>query len=287
MKTYLLSQEEIKKYPSSDFGTISQFNIFQKEFITENSITFNYNNFQHYFFTSHFPCDNHFTLDKGEILEEKVGQTVSRLARNHKFTRAVAEAYTLVTGKSFSPSGLVSKDWFKEFNKTRKTINFNFKNNYLDFKNKLKLIINATETAKNLSSVKVNVFCSAEFFTNLIDHKNINQLYKTHNPSKTALEHCFRRSFEMDNVQFYEMRDQYNGAPVIPCGEAYAIPTNTEHFKVYFSPLKVSLNTPKPSLGEEMYITINTEGNYTQVESESNYVHVLYRPDLVVQLTSN
>jgi hypothetical protein len=83
------------------------------------------------------------------------------------------------------------------------------------------------------------------------------------------------------------MRDSYAGQRLIPANKAYMVPTGTDAFKTYFSPANRFglVNT----LGEEVYMfeSADAKGTKIEIETESNFVNALLRPQMVVEFTTS
>jgi hypothetical protein len=263
----------------------------------------------HTFAVPHFPYDDAISpsdiqgkraygaVSEAETLEAVRTRKLERIRQNHAWTLEYARANTIVAGTAYAPNNTVVQDWNAEFGITRSTVDFTFGTSTADMvtaiENTIALIQN---NGGSISMSGVVALCSTEFFSALIKHASIKTAYQyfqsTQDPLRTRLAAGgsavpMHREFYHAGIRFIEMRDSYAGSRLIPAGQAFAVPTGTEIFKTYFSPANRFglVNT----LGEELYVfeTQDVKGTKIEIESESNHISALLRPELVIQLSTS
>jgi hypothetical protein len=260
----------------------------------------------HTFAVPHFPYDDYISPQdlqgkraygsmNVETLELVRTRKMERIRQNHAWTLEYARAKAIVAGTVYAPNGTVSQDWNAEFGVTRLTVDFTLGTSTTD-------VIGAIEqgTARiqdyafGETVTGTVVLTSPEFFAKLISHAAVKTAYQYYmagnqQPLRDRLGgFSMHRTFEFGGTKFIEMRDTYAGQRLIPTGEAYMVPLGTSTtFKTYFSPANRFglVNT----LGEQVYLfeTQNLSGTRIDLESESNFVNALLRPNLVVKFFSS
>lgn len=225
---------------------------------------------------------------------------MERIAQDHAWTLEAARAQALTLGTAYAPNGTVTQNWFTEFGKTQTAINFAFSSSTTDVLGTIETVIAAIQDNGGMISLSgIVVLCSPQWFAPLISHattKTAFQYYtSTQSPLRDRLANtgaalnslAMHREFQYGGVRFIEMRDAYNGVPLIPVNTAVAVPTGTPFFKTYFSPANRFFLTN--TLGERQYMfeTPSTDGTEIKIDTESNHISALLRPELVIALTKS
>lgn len=261
----------------------------------------------HTFAVPHFPYDDaispqdlqgkraYGSASDAETLDAVRARKMERIRQNHAWTLEVARAQAITAGTVYAPSGTVVQDWNTEFGVTRKSVDFLLGTAGTEVNEKVNEGITHIVTNANGETVTGTVvLCSATFFTKLIKHASVKSAYQyyssTQEPARQRLGGAMtmHREFIHGGTRFVEMLDNFNGTALIPDGKAYMLPTGTQNaFKTYFSPANRFglVNT----LGEQVYMFESADGKGTkiEIESESNFVNALLRPQLVVEFTSS
>lgn len=258
------------------------------------------------FSLTHHPLDDYVTpqdiadkrkfgADLAETEADVIARKLARIRRNHAITLEAARAHTIVTGQQFAPNGTVASDFYSVFGITRKQIDFVLGTSTTDILSKIEEgIAHIQDNVMDGSVVDdVVVLCSPEFFGKLINHAKVQNAYQfyssTQEPLRNRLGTGLYRRFNYGGVEFVEYRGSYNGARLIPAGEAYALPRGVEDAAVtMFGPANKmdAVNTA----GEEAYVWTyrSPKGDKIEIESESNFINILRRPASVVKMiTSN
>ncbi len=261
----------------------------------------------HTFAVPHFPLDDFISpkdvqgiraygkTNEAETLAAVRERKMERLRRNHAWTLEAARAQALTAGTVYAPNGTVSQDWYAEFGKTKTSVNFAFSTSTTDIIGKVESVIAAIQdnAGQYGSTVTGVVFlCSPAFFNGLINHAKVQNAYQYYTSTQEPLRQrlggntTMHREFNYAGARFVEMRDAYNGVPLIPANTAVAVPTGTDAFKTFFAPAERFglVNT----MGEQLYLfeTADQKGTKIELESESNFVNALLRPELVIGCTN-
>jgi hypothetical protein len=259
----------------------------------------------HTFAVPHFPYDDaispqdlqgkraYGSASEAETLEAVRTRKMERIRQNHAWTLEFARAQALTAGTVYSPNGTVSQDWYAEFGVAKKTVNFALGTAGTEVLAKIEEgIAHIQDNTGGESVTGTVVLCSPEFFAALIIHPSVKAAYQyyasTQEPMRQRLGGSFamQRRFVHGGTEFVEMRDTYAGQRLLPVDKAFMVPTGTQNaFKTYFSPANRFglVNT----LGEQVYMfeSADTKGTKIEIESESNFVNALLRPQLVVEFS--
>lgn len=232
--------------------------------------------------------------DNADTEAEVVARKLERIRRNHAITMEAARAYALTTGAIYAPNGTVVDNYYTSFGITRKEVDFVLGTSTTELTLKIEEVIAHIQDNQLSGEVMSNVvvLCSPEFFGKLITHATIKDAYKyytsTQEPLRQRLGSGLYRRFVHGGVEFIEYRGSYNGTRLIPVGDAYALPMgSSDTFISYFSPAnKLSLvNT----LGQEVYAFQyrDPKDEGLLLQTESNQLHLVRRPQTVVRLYSS
>ena len=267
----------------------------------------------HTFAVPHFPLDDAITpkdlqaksaydnFNEVEQLEAVRQRKLIRLRQNHDWTLNKARAQALFSATAYAPSGTVSQNWNTEFGVTRTAVDFTFGTTTIDVLSKIELVIQATQDGMGGNGIFGGIIApvSTGFFNKLIIHPSVQAAYKYAQSNLAGLDPTrgrlstdgspmqMGREFYFGGVTFREVRDSYNGTSIVTTDEGVSVPTGSEMFKTYFAPAERFglVNTA----GEQLYVFEQAEPNNTKIvlESESNHISALLRPQAVVRLHSS
>lgn len=232
---------------------------------------------------------------EADTLANKRTEKMNYIRRAHARTLEIARAQAIVSGTVYAPSGTVVQNWNTEFGITRTTVAFTFSNTTQLIQAKIEAIIAAVQDNAGMTDFTGIVgLCSPGFFAALIAHASVQTAYTYYASTQDLLRSrqaaggsatAMHRTFDFGGVHFVEMRDSFNGTPLITANEAFFVPTGTDAFATYFGPANRfgMVNT----LGEQVYLFENaaTDGTAIELNSESNHVSALLRPELVIRAT--
>ena len=234
--------------------------------------------------------------DASETLANKRAEKMEYIRKAHARTLEVARAQAIVAGTAYAPNGTVTQNWYTEFGITRTVQSYALATSTTDLIAKVEGTIAAIQDNAGLTDMTGMVtLCSPGWFSQFIAHNSIRTAYtyfaSTQDPLRSRLaaggsNQAMHRTFDFGGMQFIEMRDSFNGTPLIPANEAYAVPLGTDMFKTYFSPANrfFSVNT----LAEQVYMfeSPDMNGSSISIETESNHISALLRPELCIKLTA-
>jgi hypothetical protein len=229
-----------------------------------------------------------------ETLDAVRARKMERIVQNHAWTLEYARAQALTAGTVYAPNGTVSQNWYTEFGVAKKTVDFLLGTAGTEVLAKIEEgIAHIQDNTQGENVTGVVVLCSPQFFAKLIAHAGVKAAYQYYSSTQEPLrqrlggDFAIQRVFEYGGARFVELRDSYAGNPLIPAGKAFMVPLGTSAFKTYYSPANRFglVNT----LGEKIYMfeSADNKGTKIEIETESNFVNALLRPQLVVEFTSS
>lgn len=254
----------------------------------------------------HFPMDDavkpedvqgkraYGSADQAETEAAVIARKLERIRMNHSVTLEAARAFAITNGAIYAPNGTVSGNFYTDFGITRKSIDFVLGTSTTDLNAKSEEGIAHIQDTIQSGEVVSNiiVLCSPAFFGKLINHATVKEAYKyytsTQEPLRNRLGSGVYRRFVHGGVEYIEYRGSYNGTALIPAGEAYMLPQGTsDMFRTYFSPANKFqfVNT----IGEQAYVFTYRAPTDSEIliQSESNFLNLIRRPQAVVQLTTS
>ena len=262
----------------------------------------------------HFPLDDYISpkdlqnksaydnFSEVEQLDAVRQRKLIRLRQNHDWTLNKARAQALFSSTAYAPSGTVVQNYDTEFNISRTAVDFVLGTSTTEVLAKIEIVIAAVQAGMGGNGVFNGIICPCDtaFFNKLIAHASVKAAY-TYAQNISAGNDPMRgrlatngsplpmgREFYFGGITFKEVRDSYNGTSIVTASEGVAVPTGSDMFKTYFGPCERFglVNTQ----GEKMYVFEQAETNGTKItlESESNHLSALLRPQAVIRVhTSN
>jgi hypothetical protein len=232
--------------------------------------------------------------DQSETEAAVIARKLERIRRSHAATLEAARCFAITTGAIYAPNGTVAGNYYTDFGVTRKEVDFVLGTTSTDVLGKSEEAIAHIQdnilSGENVSNV--TVLCSPGFFGKLIKQAGVKEAYKyyssTQEPLRQRLGSGLYRRFTHGGVEYIEYRGSYNGAVLIPAGDAYAMPLGTsDMFISYFSPANKFdfVNT----IGEEAYAFTfrDPKGSQIEIQTESNFLNLVRRPQALVRLFSS
>lgn len=267
----------------------------------------------HTFAVPHYPADDFISpkdlqaksaydnFNEVEQLDKVRQRKLLRLRQNHDWTLNKARAQALFSATAYAPSGTVVQDWNSEFSVTRTAVDFAFATTTIEILAKIELVIQAVHDGMGGNGVFSGIIipCDSTFFNRLITHVSVKAAW-TYAQANQAGQDPIRgrlasggsvmpngREFFFGGVTFREIRDSYNGTSIVTSAEGVAVPVGSDMFRTYFAPAERFglVNT----LGEKMYAfeTAAANGTKIEIETESNHISALLRPQAVIRCWSS
>jgi len=231
--------------------------------------------------------------DNPDTTDAVIARKLERIRRNHAVTLEFARAQAITQGTVYAPNGTISGNFYTEFGVTRKEIDFVLGTATTNILGKSEEgIAHIQDNIMSGEAVSnIIVLCSPEFFAKLIDHASVKEAYKyyssTQEPLRQRLGTGIYRRFIHGSVEYIELRGSYNGQRLIPANEAYMLPQGTtDTFKTFFGPANRFSHVQ--TLGEPAYVWAfrNPTDTEITIQSESNFLNLVRRPQCVVKLTT-
>lgn len=230
--------------------------------------------------------------DAAETLAAVRARKLERIRMSHAWTLEAARCQALTAGTVYAPNGTVSVNWFTSFGVTQKAVDFVLGTATTDITAKIEEVIAHVQDNAGFggSATGVMALCSPEFFSKLIAHDSMKTAYQfyvsTQEPLRNRLggASTLYRRFQHGGVEFVEYRGSYNGSRLIPAGDAVFVPTGiSDLFVTYYGPANKFefANT----IGEQVYAFeySDPKGEKIEIETETNFINMLTRPQLVVR----
>lgn len=251
-----------------------------------------------------FPLDTRFTAaeiqdlreygtsDTPATLESRVMRSMQRIRNSHTVGYEKA-LYSALKGSSYSPSWLQGQyDYFAEFGVSalKKTFPIDFTVDAVDpritvEKQARKHII--TNAADNGDSYKVIALVGSGYFNSLITHPLVQAAYDSYPSESEPLRkrlggELINRSFDTSGVTYVE---DISGE--IADGDAWFLPMGiSTMFMAQYAPADSVLYAGE--VAQEMYVFLDESSHrVSKVETETGFIIVNTRPELVVQATGN
>lgn len=267
----------------------------------------------HTFAVPHFPLDDYISpkdlqnksaydnFNEVEQLDAVTLRKITRMRQNHDWTTNKARAQALFSGTVYAPNGTVVQDWNTEFGVTRTSVDFTFGTSTTQILSVIEQVIQAVQDGMGGNGIfdGIVIPCDTAFFNSLIKHPSVIQAYQYAQNLAAGLDPirgrltpgggplAKGREFYYGGVTFKEVRDSYNGTKIVTASEGVAVPTGSDMFKTFYSPAERFglVNT----MGETMYLFQQANPNQTQItlESESNHISALLRPQAVIRCYSS
>ena len=251
----------------------------------------------------HFPLDDgvkpedvqgkraYGSADQAETEAAVIARKLERIRMNHSVTLEAARAYAITSGAIYAPNGTVAGNFYTDFGVTRKQVAFDLSNAAINPLTKQREIVH--HIRDNIMSgempTEIVAICSSGFFDKYVDNAQVKEAYKFYTSTQEPLRNGTWDQFRHGSLTLIRYDGSYkdangNSVALIPADEAYFLPLGTaDSFKTYFSPAnKFDLAN---TLGEQAYIFeyADGKGSKIEIESESNLINILRRPQCVVR----
>lgn len=234
----------------------------------------------------------YFTADAPKSVEDVVARVVKRIRISHEQLKEKAMLQAIM-GKSWAPQDPTAQyNYFTEWGVTQHTADISFTDvatdptDIIEADARAYIIDNAGDNGNNYGIV---VLASRKWFSALIAHPLVMNAYQYYSSTQEPLrrrlgqgqENANNRMFVHKNVTYIEDISNY-----IPDGEAYILPQGIDDmFQIHYAPADDvrEANTP----AQELYLWYKSSAYLREekVESETSFLTVNTRPELVVRST--
>lgn len=233
------------------------------------------------------------STDAAETEAAVMERKMARIRKSFTISKEVARFHAITQGAIWAPNGTVVGNYYTDFGVTRKVVGFDLGTAGTDILAKIEQVIAHMQDNAQTGDLVSGIvgMCSPEFFQALITHPKIAAAYQYYSSIQEPLRNRvggagLYREFSHGGIVFREIRDTAAGQRYIPANEAYFVPVGTDDtFITYYGPgNKLDLAN---TLGEPVYMWVYSDpkGEKKEIEAESNMIHLIRRPQLVVKAT--
>jgi hypothetical protein len=235
-------------------------------------------------------------LDQAEQEAAVIARKLERIRRSWAITKEAARMHTITTGTAFAPNGTVTYDYYADAGVTRKVINFALSTATTNTVEKFEESIAHIQDNMLAGEVALGGYialCSPEFFSSLIKQANTLEAFRyyqrSQDPMASRLGQGRFRTFDFAGVNAIEYRGtRPDGTRLIPAGEAYILPAGTmDSMVTYFGPANRFDSVGQTAMEEYAWSYRDPKGTKIEIETESNWLSVLKRPQVIVKATAN
>jgi len=228
-------------------------------------------------------------------LNEVRERVMRRIRANHAATseKAMMEA---IKGLAYAPDGTTTAyNYYTVFGQTQKTVNFDLAGSGDPIAKAEEARLHIAEEAQDGgSSYEITALCSKGFFSKLLQNADFREAYTYFESQNNPLRdrtgrggaNSVYREFVHGNVRYieYPFKDA-DGVDFIPTDEAFMMPVGIEDmFRQHFAPSDTVEGANVTA--QEIYMWEMTDRRKVEIESESSFLCVNYRPELVVKCTA-
>lgn len=251
------------------------------------------------FETLHLPQTFQVFADEVSGLVASGQTTVVELAKNRLMKKANKARRQIDLTKEFqriralqgqvldADGTTVLLDMHAEFGVAKSTLNMGLGSDTTKMQQKhveLKRLIE--DKLKGVPYTSIRVFATPEWMDLYVGHKAIVEAWKFHNTA-SKLREDYRGGFEFMPGIFVEEYSQKLGAlGFIPAGKAIAVPEGVEDLcKTWYAPANYMETVNTDGLPFYMKLQNGDYDKYVEGECQSNPLHIVSRPDAIVELS--
>lgn len=223
-----------------------------------------------------------------------MARKMERIRRNHAITLEASRAHAITNGAIYAPNGTVVGNYYTQFGVTREDVDFDIDGTTTtDVIAKGELVI--AHIQDNILSGEVvtgvTVLCSPGFFSKLIAYPTVKEAFQFYMSTQEPLRNrvggqgLYRR-FSYGGVDYVEYRGEYNGTPLIPANEAYAVPMGTvDTFQTLYGPANKLGLVNTIGMPAYMFTYRSPMDDAIYIQSEQNVLNLVRRPQAIVRCT--
>lgn len=234
----------------------------------------------------------YFTADAPKTVQDVVTRVVARIRKSHEQLKEKA-MFQAVMGKSWSPEDITAQyNYYTEWGVTQHTADVNFTDPAIDPSDIIEsearayIVDNAGDNGDNYDVI---VLASRKWFSALIAHPLVVNAYQYYSSAAEPLRRRLGMGTESANYREFIHKDiRYieDISGYVPAGEAYILPRGIEDmFQIHFAPADTTSDANQ--VAEELYMWYKSSAynREEKIESETSFLTVNCRPELVVKST--
>lgn len=232
-----------------------------------------------------------------ETIEQKRAEKMSRIRRAHALTLEMARMQVIKDGTVYSPRGTVNVNYYTEFGISRQVVPVDLSSTTVAPNSALEGALGQIQDDLQTGDIVTDFIClcSPEFFSALTNNAFIVERYFYVQNSQqqpllvdrltagAPLDARFR-TFDYAGILFVEVRGSVAGIPYVAPDDAYLFPRGTQSFETWFAPANRLSTVNKTALESYYFEYINRKDDIIEIMSETNFLNVLKRPDLILTL---
>jgi len=241
---------------------------------------------------------------QAETTDAAIARKLLRVQRNFDITKEAARFATLTTGNVYSPSGIVTGNFFTDYGLTQVVVDFLLGTATTDIIGKCEAVTSSMQDNVVSGEVITGVvaYCSPEFFAKLISHAKVQTAYQYYiaNEGQMILRQRagqngvannggLYREFYFGGIRFIEVRTILGaGQRMVPAQDVVFVLTCTEGtFMTYYGPANKFDYVNTVAEKAYMWTYRDPKGESISIDAETNFINVLRRPMMVVRGTTS
>lgn len=236
------------------------------------------------------------TADQQETKENVLMQKMEQLNGSWDITLEYAMCQA-IQGNKYAPNNATidsSVSWYTEFGQTQEVRKFDLIGGSISIKDSVNKVVQYIQDSWKAGGVleEVTFYCTPKFFQNLIEAPEVEMAYQyyasTQEPLRKSLREGMHRRFEWQDVTFIEYRGKTpKGEEMFPetvgaGGQAWAVPSGSNGFHIKYAPAYRLDELGTAGASRYMWTHENRSSSQIEVWTESNFLTMNSRPELVV-----
>lgn len=232
-----------------------------------------------------------------ETIATKRVEKMARIRGAHSLTLEMARMQAIKDGTVYSPRGTVNVNYYTEYGSAREVKSVDLDSTVLPPNDALQNASGYLQDQIQTGEIATDfvALCSSTFFAALTNNPFVTERYfyvqnAQQQPllvgdlSAGGVLDARYRSFDFAGITFIEVRGGVAGIPYIESGDAYMFPRGTNSFETWFAPAN-RLSTVNTTAADSYWFEyINEKDDLIEIMTETNFLNILKRPDLVITL---
>lgn len=232
-------------------------------------------------------------LTQADTVAAALMRKMEKIKKSFAITKEIAAFSTITTGNIWAPNSTISGNFYTDFGFTRNEVDFVWATTTTDIVAKCEAVIRGFQDSVTDGVVinSVTAYCSPAFFGKLINHSRVQAAYTYY--SATEGQSILRnraggmglyRRFTFANINFIEVPTVLAGSALVPSGDAYFVAESDDGaFTRFYGPANRFGLVNTIAMPEYLWQYQDPRGTEITLESESNFLHCLKRPNLVAR----